>query len=339
YILLSGYIVSDNKILLINSVFSYIQTVVMMIFIIDLSKIEGSNKFFIKSYAILAMVYAITLIFWGYEDNGITTVSSTSNPNNDGLVILYGVFCMFMLINNKKLFPIIISFVSNGVFVYAIVLTGSRKSFLAAVLLIVLWLLLVFKNHWNVLSFKNRLYLSFLIIPTLGFMIIKFMPFILDSTLYTRLTEEVGYEGDINRINMYKAALEYFYSNPFFGIGFNQFREFWGVYSHSTYAEILSTTGMIGTILYFTPYFIIISSLIRVYRKKKESPIAGQAMLYIILMGVMLFLAVGNIHFYGIRDSLILALMISFYYLENDKIKMEKDTERLIRKKIRNNRR
>ncbi|HEF7294295.1 TPA: O-antigen ligase family protein [Bacillus cereus] len=324
YAFSTGYFVATNKILLINSIITYIQTIVMMIFIINLSKYEESNKFFVNSYATLAIIYALTLIFWGYDNKGIMTISMSSNPNSDGMTLLFGVFCILVSLDLKKLFRLTMSYISVGLLLYAVILTGSRKSFLAAVLLIMLWIILVFKEYLKFSSLKNKVALSFLIVVTVGFIVTKIGPLFYETALFARLTEGNGYEGDLIRVAMYKSAMEYFYENPFFGIGFNQFREFWGTYSHSTYAEIISTTGMIGTILYFTPYFVITHYLIRVYKMGRSTIIASQAILYIILMILMCSLAVGTIHFYGIRDSIMFALMISFCCIEMVKFKGKK---------------
>ncbi|PRS39086.1 hypothetical protein C6W19_09770 [Bacillus sp. RJGP41] len=324
FILSTGYIIAHNKTLLISSVFTYIQLVVMILYIINVSKMEGSNRFFVWSYAFLSIVYAFTMLFWGYENNGILTVSIASNRNTDGLVLLYGIFCFLILLNFKLPFKLIFSIVSIGLLFYIIVLTGSRKSFIAAVLVILLWFLFVFKRNWIFLHLKIKLLLFYLIVPIIYFLVFKFIPLFLNSALFSRFNEGFGYEGDITRLAMYNTAFEYFYSNPLFGIGFNQFREIYGTYSHSTYAEILSTTGFIGTILYFIPYIIIIKSLIDIYRKNTKTPIASQSLIYIILMVVMLFLGTGVIHFYGIRDGIMLALMISFYYVEKFKKKPDK---------------
>ena len=70
YAFSTGYFVATNKILLINSIITYIQTIVMMIFIINLSKYEESNKFFVNSYATLAIIYALTLIFGDMTTKG-----------------------------------------------------------------------------------------------------------------------------------------------------------------------------------------------------------------------------------------------------------------------------
>lgn len=321
YIFFSGYIVAENKILLIKSVVTYIENLVMMIFIIEISKYEKSNQFFLKSYTILSIIYMINLIFMGVNKNGVITISATSNPNGDGLIMLFGIFCILMILDMNKPLNFITSYISIGMLLYGIILTSSRKSFLSAIFLILMWLIFNFTNNFKLASFKQKIFVSFVIIGTLCLFIFYFLPSILNSHVYARLTTGFGYEGDQIRINMYSTAVGYFKSHIFFGIGFNQFRELspWNTYSHSTYAEIISCTGVIGTILYFIPYLIIIYNLILIYKDKKQPTIHNQAILYLILMILMLILATGVINFYDITCSMMFALMISFYYIQGDK--------------------
>ena len=314
YIFIRGFVLADNKGLFISSIITFLQTLAMMLFIIEVSRYEKSNDFFIKTYISLSILYAITLVFWGYEDHyGRITISELSNANIDGITMLYGIFCLLVSLDPKKNIRFILSFSSIVFLFYAIVQTASRKSFLAAAVLILLWFIFVIKKHWKISSIKNKIFLSVLMFFNLTIILFKIAPIFYDSLLFNRLTEDLGYEGDQARIIMYKVALDYFNSNPLFGIGFNQYRVLFGGSSHSTYAEIISTTGIIGTILYFIPYFIIIYNLLKVYVNKKQTLVAGQAMLYLILVGVMFALAAGVILFFNIQTSIMLALMITFY--------------------------
>jgi len=314
YIFITGFVLADNKGLFISSIITFLQTLAMMLFIIEVSRYEKSNDFFIKTYISLSILYAITLVFWGYEDHyGRITISELSNANIDGITMLYGIFCLLVSLDPKKNIRFILSFSSIVFLFYAIVQTASRKSFLAAAVLILLWFIFVIKKHWKISSIKNKIFLSVLMFFNLTIILFKIAPIFYDSLLFNRLTEDLGYEGDQARIIMYKVALDYFNSNPLFGIGFNQYRVLFGGSSHSTYAEIISTTGIIGTILYFIPYFIIIYNLLKVYVNKKQTLVAGQAMLYLILVGVMFALAAGVILFFNIQTSIMLALMITFY--------------------------
>lgn len=325
YVLLSGFFVAFDKILLIDSLLTYIQTLAVVVYLINVSAIEKNNKFFIKTYLIYSIVYMVTMLFWGIERRGGRLhLSTTSNPNGDALTLLAGVFCALYLFNSKKISKFIMTFGLVGVYVYTIVMTGSRKTFLVVCLLIALWIVFVFKKYWRVYSGEKKLISAILLLTATAILIVEFVPLILESTLFRRFIEK-GFmiSSDPTRSGMYREAYMMFTGNPLFGVGFNQYRllSVYGTYSHSTYAEIISTTGIFGTVLYFTAYIVIIYNLLTLYKKEKGSDLSIKAQQYLILMISMLVLGIGVIHFYSIRDYIMFALMISFYYNEKTKQK------------------
>lgn len=326
YILFVGYYVAPDKLLLLASVKTYFFTLVAMVFIIGVSKSEKNSNFFINNYAILAVVYALTLIFWGYYNGSVVSISKTSNTNGDGITMMFGIFCLSLNLDIKKSVRFLLSYVSIGLLLYAIVLTGSRKSLLCAMLLIVLCGVIFFRNSWKIASSKQKRFLFILFWFTIIFAVIAiFIPFFVSSRTYVRLMGSFTNQSDQTRINMYMKAIEYLKTNVLFGIGFDQFRVVsdWLTYSHSTYAEILACTGIIGTTLYFVPYLIIINNLIKVSRKQKQKLMRDQSKLYLALMFVMIFLAAGAILFYDLVSNIMFALMISLYSIHNNASKVE----------------
>ena len=327
FALFSGYIVAANRDVLLNSITTYAQIIILMVFIVDFSRYEGNANFFLKSYAFLSIVYSLYMLFFGYRFLGRVTLSASSNPNGDGLTLIYGIFCILTLSEgSKRKMTFFVSQALIGLLLYSIVLTGSRKSFLAAVALVFLWFILVFPRRFRASELKWKLVYSAWILSIVLLGAALFLPIFLHSVLFFRLTEELGAQSDQVRISMYQMSAEFFASSPLVGIGFNQFRVLspWRTYSHSTYAEIISSTGIIGTILYFIPYCWIIYKLIYVYLLRRKSEVGTQALMYLVLMIVMLLLGAGVIHFYSITDNIMFALMISFCAQSLTDIKKER---------------
>lgn len=335
YALFSGYIVAANRDLLLNSITTYVQIIILIVFVVDFSRHEGNARFFLKSYAFLSIVYSLYMLFFGYRFLGRVTLSATSNPNGDGLTLIYGIFCILTLSeDSKRKWMFFVSQSLIGLLLYSIVLTGSRKSFLAAVVLVFLWFILVFRRRFRASELKWKFVYSAWIVSIVLLGAILFLPLTLDTVLFYRLTEELGSKSDQTRVSMYRMSAEFFASSPLVGIGFNQFRVLspWLTYSHSTYAEIISCTGIIGTILYFIPYCLIIYKLIAVYLLRRKSEVGNQALMYIALMIVMLLLGLGVIHFYSIIDNIMFALMISFCaqsltYIKKERTKVFRNNE------------
>ncbi|HOA81760.1 MAG TPA: O-antigen ligase family protein [Defluviitaleaceae bacterium] len=253
---------------------------------------------------------------------GRLALSENSNPNNDGLTLFYGVFCFLMLLDTKKINRLLLSLGLIGLFSYTIILTGSRKSFMALVILLFLWFFLVFRRYWKLYSLPQKIILLLVAVIISSIAMSQFISILLDSTLFKRLIEG-GYSisSDKTRSGMYQEAIKFFIDNPLCGIGFNHYRLLsrYQTYSHSTYAEIISTTGIIGTLIYFLPYIIIIYNLFLLYIRKKGTMTSLKSLQYLILMATMLALGIGVIHFYNITDNIMFALMISFYQVEKNK--------------------
>lgn len=325
YILFAGFLVASDKTHLINSWLTYVQTLALIFYIVNVSKLEKSNDFFIKSYFVFSIIYMITMLFWGYDGSGGRLyLTQSSNPNGDGLTLLSGVFCTLILLDRTKLVKTLLSFSIVGLFVYTIILTGSRKSFLVVLVLIILWFIIVFKDHWKYITLNKKIIITVTLI--VGYFVIahNVLPMFFESSLYWRMANKgITIGSDQIRSGMYKEAIDLFTNNPIFGVGFNHYRilSIYRTYSHSTYAEIISTTGIVGTIIYFSSYIVIIKNLFSIYFNKKDSFVSNRAMQYIILFLSMLVLGTGVIHFYGIRDNILFALMISFYYVEELKYK------------------
>jgi O-antigen ligase len=326
YSLLSGVFVAFNTVHLANSIFTYFQILAMLIYIVNISIIEKDNSFFLKSYLMFSLIYMFTMLFFGYNGPGNRLyLSEISNPNGDGIILIYGVFCLLMLIDTKKLKRFMLSLILLVFYSYTIIQTGSRKSFIVLGLFVILWFVLVYKDFWKTYSMKNKM-ISVIIFSLFLFIIIyNFLPVLLESTLYYRLSEG-GYtiSSSEARSNMYIQALDLFYKNVLFGVGFDQYRIVYGGYSHSTYAEIISTTGIIGTVLYFSSYLIIIYNLIKLSINHYRPIVSIKSKQYLILMVAILALGLGIIHFYNINDNIMFGLMISFYEVQKRKIKSNK---------------
>ena len=157
YALLSGLFVALDKGLLIDSLSTYIQILLIVFYIVNISVIEKDNKFFIKAYFIYSVIYMCTMLFWGVAvKGGRLALSENSNPNNDGLTLFYGVFCFLMLLDTKKINRLLLSLGLIGLFSYTIILTGSRKSFMALVILLIFVVFFGFQKVLEALFFTPK---------------------------------------------------------------------------------------------------------------------------------------------------------------------------------------
>jgi O-antigen ligase len=200
------------------------------------------------------------------------------------------------------------------IFLYTIILTGSRKSLLAASLLLVYWLLFSFSGALKNITITRRANTIIIVVFAIICFSYFIMPVFEDSVMLQRLTSLFG-QGDSTRTGMYKEAYEFFLSSPLFGIGYKNFEllSIYGTYSHSTYAEALACTGILGVILYFSAYITMAVKTIRViFNKHLDHDVRIQARNILGIFLVMLFLGTGVIHFYEIGSSIVFAMIIGF---------------------------
>jgi O-antigen ligase len=330
YILISGFFVADSKSLLINSWSTYVQILAMVFYIINVSAIENDNKFFLKTYLIYSLVYMTTMLVWGYEGRqGRLYLSASSNPNGDAITLFLGIFCILLLLDTEKTINLVLSLSLVGLLGYTIILTGSRKSFMAVLAYLFLWFISAFKQQLKIQTKNKKILIIFILVIVLVIVrALLWAPFV-ESVLYSRLTTN-GYNiaDSESRSGMYREAIQFFRDNPLWGIGFNHYRllSTYRTYSHSTYAEIISTTGVVGTVIYFSAYIVIIYNLLEIFIKKKGTMVSIVSIQYLALMIVMLALGTGVIHFYNRIDHTAFALMISFYYTEKLKMNQTNDS-------------
>ena len=318
--LLTGYVVAVNKSLVIRSLTNYFEYLVMVFGMVYISHQDKKINFFTGAYSIFALLCALTTIFFGvnYTSTRIT-MSVSTNPNTLGISMVIGIFCILYNLNLKKIGLSLFMICELFLFLYVIILIGSRKSLLSAFIVLMLWIVFVRKS---VLANNKRLGAGGRLALVISVLIGSFLLYKLasNSFIFTRLEKLIEY-GDDTRISMYIAAFELFKMSPFIGVGMDNYRALtvFSTYSHSTYAEVLSCTGVVGTILYFIPYCSIAVKIVKLI-KNSVMEISINAKLLGILFFMLLFLGTGVIHFYNVSSYISLGFLVAFcslYYKAN----------------------
>jgi len=310
-----GYVIAINHGHLISAIVTLIEYLILIIAICFVSKYDGNIDYTVNVYIILALSCALTTIFWGVDFlGGQISLTATTNPNGLGVLLVTGIFCLLYKMDIDKKINII--FTSSGalIFLYTIILTGSRKSFLAASLLLVYWVLLCLRGTLKKATFSRKTGVIILVSVAAISFIYYITPVFEESVMLYRLTN-LFESGDTIRTGMYTEAYDFFISSPLYGIGYKNYEllSVYRTYSHSTYAEALACTGLLGVFLYFSAYIIMAVKTIRVIINKHLSHnVRIQARNILGIFLVMLFLGTGVIHFYEINSSIVFAMIISF---------------------------
>lgn len=187
---------------------------------------------------------------------------SQLNNNSFSSYCFIGVSSAFLLVektsvSNKEKIMIILGI---PVIYFAQFLSASRRGSAVLIFMLIGYLLLKFLSKETKVNFK----ISLTFLTILFFVVVVFYGGVLMNSLgeqfvvLKRFAGEFNY-GDEARSNYQKVALELFRDNPLFGNGFGAVQNVAGLYSHSLYYELLSSTGLVGFFVLngtFLHYFI-----------------------------------------------------------------------------------
>ncbi len=260
---LIGLFFSKGRAYGFSSLFTFFSFLIVVIFSELFIKENKSSSWLSISIITIAILTGICVLFSPFSyQNGlyfVTTMSSRNNPNGLGFTMALGSF--FLLISNKniRLINFLFRLLISLIFFYITINSGSRSGLICNAVVIVLSLF----NQLSLLSRKSAsnnikkmvIILTMIIgVIILGKTVLKTSSG--NSGLF-RLMDLFNLDFFSGRTNLYVDAWNFFISNPFFGIGYDCFAVIapYGYYTHSTYMELLSCTGIIGFLLFMFPFF------------------------------------------------------------------------------------
>ena len=247
------------------------------------------------------------------------SISVETNPNGLAMQFAAGIWAIVYRYQKKKS-SLLVSAALIVLFGYSIMLTGSRKAFIAASIIVILWLILCFlpglKRKGSYLGL-----LSFIGIAVLTSIIgIVFLKYYTGSNIAERMGN-LQYEAtEGKRFDLYRAGFEMFKSSPLFGIGFQgfayNFESYYNInnyYSHATLIEIPVSGGIIGSLLYFSAYYISIRKVLFLFWRTKEKDILfpehERVKMLMVLWAVMLFYTTCIIHPYQFSSYILFGII------------------------------
>ena len=248
----------------LSGCFDVLQKILMVIVIYYICSFDGSLKFVTKLFLGIAFAAAFYTILNNGNMEKRVALSSNVSENVLGNIMVFGVFCAIYLFQGKHWWSLSLITGISALFSFVVALSGSRKSIFAIVLLLFCCLLFVPKN--NKISGKSFLSM-FLLVIVLIVLIIYVYPLVSNTSLYARFFDEKyatrANASNEGRIELYITAWREFTQSFLWGIGIKIFNYENGSYTHSAYAEVMVSTGLVGIILYFTSYIRIFFTFVR----------------------------------------------------------------------------
>ena len=305
----------------LNQCFQCYEYIIITLSMLYYSITRNSFDFILNSlvllFLIMCLIFTISPVMYsGVEGKAQYSLGYNYNPNTLALNLN---LCLWILLfnvsRNKINYVLVIPFIV--MLFRSVILTGSRKGFIAFLICIALWIATVYIPLSNKKIFISKILRMIVIIITVSYLYVMFIPIYLNSRLAFRMRflSDEAYGGIRN--DMYRVAIDLFKRSPIIGHGMQSFQHYYyGLYSHSTISEVLVSGGLLCGTIYFLSLLYIAKSLFSLENWSKQNHIYGariQARMGCILLILMLFYAFGIVHIYSLSSFICLAIITLMY--------------------------
>lgn len=314
----------------VSDIIKYVQRILIIFMVAYICEQEGSIRFGLQLMSVTAVALAISVIMVTGDIQLKLDITSGADlsENDTGAILAFGCFSILFAWGKRAKSSLFLSSLKTvGIICCLVVifLAGSRKSILAVAIMIAVLLSLCSRDYLAHLNAHKLLLM--LIIGAAVYLIISnlLLPYAEQTSLYRRLfglETDVTVESDDLRVDLYIWAIQDFLKHPLWGLGFNKYVEAYGNYTHSTYAEPLACSGLIG-LLYLYPYVRIVRKQLFLIRVNTRGSLARlkQKEIFVYLC-MFLFVAIGIPYMYKdvpciLLGTFIASQTISFRELRN----------------------
>ena len=275
--------------------------------------------------------FKFILIFIYAYNNGLTNTDSSLtrfgleelNANMFGYFGFFAVMSIYFLriiISHKKINKLLIVFLA---LMYSLGLLSSYFAASRASTIILLLSLVVFLSidYFYPFNYKSIILIIFSII--ILFFIQDIVPDKIAQSDDIVLVKRFQAIEDDSRIELIKKGIQVGLNNPITGVGSGQFMNYSEVGTHSSYAEVFATNGLVGLFLYL---FLLIEPLIKSYRMFSNKILAKKSLYF---MFFFLIYLIYNI-FYWFHLNMFL---LGFFFIARMHLELLYRSQNLIRLK------
>lgn len=316
----SGIVTSTNYSLFFSGISRLILLTAMMN-LLYLGVANDSRLLTFFGYALLiAGLTQMIAIYFGFLDSsqGLNAARENgleNNPNAFGMKLVLSILGWIFIFRTRMRNVLNISILG----IYVVILlpfiaaSGSRKSFFLLGFLL-LFVLLMFMSKKGKISIKSVLFSAVILILLASY---TYENYVAETVAGERLNKLFSEGDDGGRSDLYSFGYKLFRDRPLFGIGYSNYQHFspLKLYSHSDYIESLTSTGLIGFILYQSVYFVMFVQLMR-QRFWKNTNADKRFIGYLSIMLIVMLKIIGFslILFYNIQTMVILIVVMHLCY-------------------------
>lgn len=315
----------------IDGLVKFFQRLVVIILITYICEKEKSIIFAIRLLAVTSAACAVSSLLMMNDFSQKLTMASGANvsTNDIGSIMAFGCFAILFAFGtgkNSKTFKTLIKIAYILAATSVIAISGSRKSIFAILIMFALMFVFCWNDYFKKMT--SLQFVSIILVSIVAIYVVSnfLLPYFEDTNLYVRMFgrgAERTAQSDQGRMNLYKSALEDFWNNFLFGLGFNNFTYLHYNYTHSTYVEPLACSGIFG-LLYLIPYVHMLIEQIKLSfsRDKRymcENRLFQKEMLAFYI--AFLFVGIGIPYMYKDIPCIVLAMFIAWQSISIDEIK------------------
>jgi O-antigen ligase len=319
---LSGVFVAIDKDLYLEKLLTVIQVSALIFLVSGIVSLKRNISVFMLTIVIGGLIVLLSSFYTGefldvaQSETGERAAGFVQNANGFAYNLLFVVYAVFYFWDRKSslLWRILLTSILAAS-ALGIVYSGSRNGIIGFTAFILLWWYFCHKKKLP----KNPLRL-FIVLLILLVGISYSANYVLSKT-YLGKRIQIQYIEDSSssqtRFQLYKEGFNMILHNPIFGVGLDNFRVLsTGLYSHSNYIEIASTTGIVGFVIYFTIFPILWRRLNRIrsmYYEPHSSYIIGLLKAAILTMLIQSF---ATVNYYSKITWVFLAAAIGYSWSE-----------------------
>lgn len=298
--------------------------------------------------SLLLTVLIVSLLAYSnaaaYADTDGRLKATFNNANLYGLVLLSSIIISLGYLFSAKYLIFRMAQLPLILFFFIMLLqTGSRKAILGLFIVVTLFVYFKFREH-----IKRNVSAALLMLVVAVSAVAGGLYYLKDTSHFYRIQRVIDAfeskdissagESERGRLELYAKGLEVAMDNPVIGVGLDNFRRVdsgnvfssdIGTYSHSNYIEVLVSTGIIGFVLYYSVYGLL---LFRIYKLRKRN-FSNRDKTSLIMVGSIFSMYIlydfAMVSYYEKVSWLIMALVLSVVgILENKKLdKVEEPAE------------
>lgn len=338
---ISGFAASNQSIF-IERIITLLQLIIF--FITGYLIILRGNIKIEHIFATIIISVAFVLLFGIFHREVPKTIisfnrlsSTAGNPNTlavFGSIAFISSLYLFSIEKNK-IYKLSL-FALQLIIIIGIVMTESRKGFIALPLIVIIYLLM--NNYKEIIQSRNKVkkllrfglyFLILIIIIFAGFQFLKDTEYYDRFETMTRYLDIEGESGGIKAIDFsvyqrqqfIRYGFQMWKDNPVIGVGLGNFRsnirKYWPMsprsYAHNNYIQLLTTTGLLGFLAYYSIYLFLFIKLFYIQNKfqlqEKDSKVIN---IFITIMFIFIIIELAMVS-YSTKITWLLIMLISAF--------------------------